>query len=88
MPVFMTPSEVAERLGAMYTESSVRRIARQFQCFTRGPRKMMMFTEDDYQQLVDTIKNPPRPHQDPDAEDFDPFAPTPRMPRLGGDPFA
>ena len=83
MPVFMTPLEVAERLGVMFTESSVRRLARQYQCFTRGPKRRMMFSDEDYQRLVEVIKNPPRPQQDPDAEDYDPFAPTPRHPPIG-----
>lgn len=76
MAVFMTPFEVAERLGAMFTEHTVRRLARQHGCFTRGPRRQMMFSEDNIQQLEEAIRNPPADEWW--QEEDDPFKPSPR----------
>ena len=78
MADLMTAGEVAERIGAGTTAHTVKRLAKESGCFTPYLRKQIVFTEDNYRALMAYITNPPRPQQDPKAEDFDPFAPTPR----------
>jgi hypothetical protein len=70
MPYFKTPAEVARDLGL--TESTVRRLARQYKTFTRvGVR--VMFAVDDVEALIEKIRNPPRPDWSAESEP-DPFA--------------
>ena len=68
MPYFKTPAQVAEDLGL--NESTVRRLARQYDTFTRvGVR--VMFAPEDVDALIDKIKNPPKDDMGPD-----PFGPS------------
>lgn len=76
MTYFKTPAEVASELGLM--EATVRRLAREYKTFTRVGRRVML-TSEDVEDLLDKIKNPPRPDGEYDAFGFrikeeDPFA--------------
>lgn len=76
MAEFQTPREVSDRLGANTTEHTVRRFAKASGHFTSYIRNQMVFTEQNYTDLVEYIKNPPRSTEvngQPDA-----FAPTRR----------
>jgi hypothetical protein len=71
MPYFNTPAHVAVELGL--TESTVRRLARQYGTFTRvGVR--VMFADDDVEALIDKIKNPPALPDWAAEPEPDPFA--------------
>jgi hypothetical protein len=76
MAYFKTPADVAADLGLI--EATVRRLAREYKTFTKvGGR--VMFTADDVEDLIEKIKNPPRPDGEYDAFGFrirseDPFA--------------
>lgn len=59
-PLFLTPLQVAERLGESFSESWVRRTARGTGVHSRGPNKKVVFSQEDFEALVDYIKNPPR----------------------------
>lgn len=74
--IFATPDHVAEQLGLPRT--TVRRLAKQHGTYTEAERRRMVFTEQNIEDLIRAIASPARPQQDQQAEDFDPFAPTPR----------
>ena len=81
MADLMSAGEVAGRLGAGTTPHTVKRLAKESGHFTPYLRRQIVFTEDNYRDLLAYITNPPRPKQDPQSEDHDPFAPTPRVVR-------
>lgn len=86
-PLFMTPEQVAERLGDAFNVSNVRNLARRTGFHSRGPNRRVIFTEENFRDLVNFIKNPPMivSFEEIETGEIDPFADDERMPRLGDD---
>lgn len=82
--VFMAPTQVAIRLGPAFTESWVRSAAREAGLHSRGPRRQIIFSNENFEALVHYIKNPPRKisNEEMDTGEIDPFAENVRMPQL------
>lgn len=83
-PVFMLPKQVAERLGPAFTESWVRAAARETGFHSRGPNKKVIFSQEDFDDLVQYIKNPPRKisREEFETGEVDPFSENVKMPQL------
>ncbi len=81
-PVFMTPEQVADRLGDAFTASWVRSTARRTGFHEVGPRRATILSEENFRDLVAFIKNPPRKisRWEAEAGEVDHFAETERMP--------
>lgn len=82
-PVFMTPKQVAERLGPAFTESWVRAAARETGFHSRGPNRKVIFSKEDFDDLVQYIKNPPRKisREESETREVDPFSEKVKMPQ-------
>lgn len=82
--IFMTPKQVAVRLGPAFTESWVRSAARETGLHSRGPRRQIIFSSENFEALVHYIKNPPRKisFEEIETGEIDPFADNVKMPKL------